>query len=553
MVQTLLGAQTSSDAAGAPVLAAASTEVTEMFLVVSSFCFLVPAIYASWAGHWFHAVMFVVMTIVCTVYHVCDAKSYLGEPECKVLPQLTYADHVCAYYCFMQMSFLLLGVEDPRMHAAVREADSNRDVLQPALQKGVARQSLPPMDVILFSRIIPAFGILWFLQSFTSWGNFHFNMIIIWICLVILVSGVFWLQRERRSFAQTVFLRAGFWMRFVSIGMIPSLCCTALFVSVQRAAHGRVIHSVWHIVDAVLATNLQRTVFTQRRDPVYRLLNRLFRVGGSPVDILSVAPSNPPVAHWLLALASFTQLLMMMMGACLQSCFSYRITATRAAKGAVRLAYWPVLGIDILKRPAGFLMEACWVLVLLAITATFAMVEVAVQRSHSSDKELILGKIGSTLNYTGIAFGALSALTVIARSTLLRVLTVSAGCCTATAGIVLTTCSVHSQSRSAVVGRMLIAFGLCIASVIFLVLLSAVYQAGGMDYDGQLVHTACPMLLTACAGCEYAIFVLIAVWPLTFMREVREHWEVSKIALPTKQRIDALITHTWQRKPLNNF
>lgn len=548
------GAQSSSNAV--PVHAAdiaASSEFVEMFLVVTSFCFLVPAVYASWAGRWFHAAMFVVMTIVCTLYHVCDAKAYLGEPECKVLSQLTYADHICAYYCFMQMSFLLLGVEDPHIHAAVRrEADSNKDVLQPTLQIGVERHALPPTDVIVFSRIIPAVGILWFLHCFTSWSDFHFNMIIIWICLMILACGVFWLQHQRRSFAQTVFLRAGFWMRFFSIGMIPSLCCTVLFVSVQRAAHGRMIHAVWHTADAILATNLMRTVFTQQRDPIYRLLNRLFGKceGEQRVDVLSVAPTNPPVAHWLLALGSFTQLFMTMMGTCLQSYFSYRITATRAAKHAVRLAYWPVLGIDILKRPAGFLMEACWVLVLLAITTTFAMVEVAAQRSHSSEKERMLGKMGSTMSYTSVAFGVLSALTVMARSTLLRVLTVSAGCCTAAAGIALTTCSTASGSRSAMAARMLIAFGLCIACVIFLVLLSAVYQAGGMDYDGQLFHTACPLLLTACAGCEYAIFLLIAAWPLTFVNEVREHWEVSKIAMPTKHRIDALIQHT-QRKFVN--
>lgn len=549
MVQTL--SPLVHSLSGASSLGAGSAEVVEMSLVATSFCFLVPALYASWAGHWFHAVMFVTMTVVCTAYHVCDAKAYLNEPVCNVLASLTYADHVCAYYCFMQMSFLILGIEDPRIHAAIREANSsNNEAIQPTLQKGVTRHLHPPRDVIIFSRIIPAVGILWFLYSFKSWADFHFNMIIIWICLVILVSGVFWLRPERRRFASIAFLRSGFWTRLFSIGFIPSICCTLLFVGVQRAANGRVIHSVWHVADAILAVNLQRTVLTQQCDPVCRLLWRLRRVGCQSIDILSTAPSNPVVAHWLLGLASFTQLFMTAMGMILQSCFSFRITATRAAKGAIRLAYWPVLGIDVLKRPAGFVMEACWVLVLLSFAVTFAMVEVAMRRSLSSDKDLFIAKVGSTMNYTGIAFGALSALTVMARPTLLRVLTVAAGCCTTTAGIVLTTISSSSGTRPAVVARMLIAFALCAASVTFLGMLSAVYQAGGMDYDGQLVHTACPMLLTGLAGCEYAILVLIAVWPLTFIREVREHWEVSKVALPAKHRIDALITHKSQSKAL---
>mmetsp|Transcript_32886 Transcript_32886/g.59808 ORF Transcript_32886/g.59808 Transcript_32886/m.59808 type:complete len:544 (+) Transcript_32886:69-1700(+) len=525
--------------AAPPLSRVGSTELVEMSLVVTSFCFLLPAAYASWAGHWFHAVMFAVMTIICTIYHVCDARAYLHEPSCNI-PYLTYADHVWAYYCFMQMCFLIFGVEDQRVHAALYEADTKTEAIQPRMEKMNGRRSYLPRDVLV-SRIISAFGVVWFPHCFKSLGDFTFHMMLIWIGLMIIVPITFWLQKERRSFASIAFLRANFWMRLLTAGILPIFCCTVLFIGAQSAGNGRVVHSVWHVMDALLAVNLQRTVLTQRHDPVYMLLKNLFGTTGPSMDILSTAPTNPVVAHWLLGLALCALLYMTGMFAYLKFLFGLQVTTTHAAAGAARLPYLPVLGLDTLKRPAGFIMEICWIVVLLSFVVTFAMVDFGLRRSKSSEKDHLLSRIGSTMIYSGIFLGAISALTVMARTTLLRVLPIAAGCGVAIVGICLMTCISTSGARPAVLARALIALALCVAFMCLLLMLLAVYRAGGMDYDGELFHSACPVLFTGLAGCEYVVLVLIAVWPLTFIQEIREHSEMSKIALPTKQRIDAFI------------
>lgn len=534
-----------------------SSELVEMSLVVTSFCFLLPAAYAASAGHWFHAVMFAVMTIICTVYHVCDARSYLNEPSCNI-PYLTYADHVWAYFCFMQMHFLIFGVEDPNIHAALREANAKNEAASGASpftkfypEKFAVRRCYPPRDVLV-SRVILACGVVLIPQCFKSLGDFTFHMMLIWGGLMIPIIVIFWLQSARRSFASTVFLRANFWRRLLSAGALPLFCCSVLFLGGQRAGNGRAVHALWHIADAVLAVNLQRTVFTQQHDPMQMLLSRLFGTVGPSMDILSTAPTNPVVEHWLLGLALCTLVYATGIFAYLRSLLGMHMLVTPAAAVAIEPSYLPVLGLDILKHPAGFIMDLCWIVFLLCLLVTITRVDFAVRSSKLSEKDQVLSKMGSSMIYCGILLGAITALTAMARTTLLRALPIAAACGTASVGISIMSCISTSGARPARLARALIALALCVAFTCFLVMLLAVYQAGGMEYEGELFHTACPLKFAGLAGSEYAVLLLIATWPLTFIQEVREYSATSKTALPTKQRQDAFITPTrkWKNKVL---
>merc|ERR1719331_2341371 len=149
----------------------------DYLMILSSLALLAPAKYAFNAGRPWHAALFATMAIICTVYHVCDAKDsklLWSSVQCKQgLHFLTLADHGCAYFCFVQMALLLLGPEDHNLEWPV-------DTVTP--RKPWAKV---PTTVNIYSRAIPLTAVILFLCFYPAWQQFHYQMVFL-CCLAVL-------------------------------------------------------------------------------------------------------------------------------------------------------------------------------------------------------------------------------------------------------------------------------------------------------------------------------------------------------------------------------
>jgi hypothetical protein len=269
-----------------------------MFL--TSFAFFIPAKYASSAGRPWHAAMFAAMAMICVAYHVCDAKasnSLMSTVQCgkPLSHMLTLADHGCAYFCFAQMAFLVLGPEDHNLQWPHQDT---------APRKPWARV---PTNVVLFSRVLLLLGIGSFLVLYPVWNLFHYQMALICVGLVILGSGQFWLSHPQREHAPKVLFHAVFWRRLGSLGLLPLCLCLALFLAMENIKFGAgVAHAAWHLLVAALATNVMRTVYHSLPDPLHTALSYVLRDDELLADIHSTSSKNPAVAHYLLGIAAVT-------------------------------------------------------------------------------------------------------------------------------------------------------------------------------------------------------------------------------------------------------
>jgi len=486
-----------------------STPSAEYLMILTSLALLAPAKYAFSAGRPWHTALFVAMATICTAYHICDAQapsSLLSGVHCpQPLPHiLTLADHGCAYFCFLQMALLLLGPEDHNMQWPVDPANP---------RKPWARV---PTSVMLYSRALPLIGVLSFLAFYPDWREFHYQMIFLCIVLVLHGAGQFWLSYKRREHAPQVLFHAVFWRRLVTLGLFPICLCLVLFISMEKFESG-LAHATWHVWVAVLAMNVQRTIYHSLVDPLHMVLSLIARQNAPAADVHSTPPKNPIIAHYFLASIAVTM--------------SVTFMAGRLVGAMVPHSHydWPVLGLDSLQWQTGYMLAIGSLSVILAIASTFGLIATVHIPWAKSDGQFHWRRVGCALGFSSSLFGLLA---IVASAdgmpSKLRALVLAATACSAAAGVALTTFSEFSTSSMLI--RRMMAAATCVTAAVFVTSLYTLHQYGALQHvalshnGGTYYHVVFPRAWRCLALSQYCLAGLLAAWPLTYVAQVRERW-----------------------------
>eukprot|EP00929_Paragymnodinium_shiwhaense_P098111 TRINITY_DN59655_c0_g1_i1.p1 TRINITY_DN59655_c0_g1~~TRINITY_DN59655_c0_g1_i1.p1 ORF type:complete len:610 (+),score=58.03 TRINITY_DN59655_c0_g1_i1:271-1830(+) len=283
------------------------------------------------------------MTVVCTMYHYCDADGAgraFGHSDltaCSPLATdaLTRADHALALFCFVQMAFLMLGPEDNFLqrigHATGKEYPRKKD-------------AVVPLDVWLFARALPMVALSLLVVKHPPRGDFHWFAAVLCVCLLLLGTVIFWSHRGRRRHAPQVLLQTPYWRRLGTIFVLPQLL--ALIFMLSGASNSEPMHACWHVVLAGLATFGFHCAYNMH-DAITVALGRppsKVRDG----NVFVAAPANPSIVLW-----------------CMQGLAFCGVVAVGAIMGdagfGVRLDELqrnpaPILGVLHLPQPAGYIL-----------------------------------------------------------------------------------------------------------------------------------------------------------------------------------------------------
>lgn len=470
--------------------------VSIVLIVTTSFAFLLPARVSFSIGWLWQAAVFIIMTIVCFFYHVCDAHvpALLGLGFTCPEPTryfFTLADHGLAYFCVLQMAFLVLGPEDPAMqwidHASVQTSP------------GFALSMATPPDVIMLTRLLPAAAMSAFLCLFTSWDDFHWQSLLVCDVLVIVACTAFWLNPDRRSSILKVLMRNKFWQRAWRCGGMPVLFMAVLFTAMQFF-HSRALHAMWHVAVAIIAVNIIGAVSW-----------------GSTAEaqsegIMDLSPRNPVIVRSLLGLASLFGL----------STLLTSLVLDRVAVGHFR---WPMVSMPTLQRPGGYLVAIGILPTLVALTVSFCLIRSTATTAQpavepeacttANGAEIVVGKhLGCSVGHWSVLFGLLA---VAAHGSVFP--TIHLVCLIACIGLLQVAMVLTSLSAPYSSWRSVFTVLGCLAMSTFLTLL---LLAKGFIPNAYSV----PHILLACA--EYAALALPTLWPLCWSSEVHSRWHSTK-------------------------
>jgi len=493
----------------------------DYLMILSSLALLAPAKYAFNAGRPWHAALFATMAIICTVYHVCDAKDsklLSSSVQCKHgLHFLTLADHGCAYFCFVQMALLLLGPEDHN--------------LQWPHDASTSRKPWPrvPANVAIHSRALPLLSILLFLVFYSDWSKFHYRMTLLCVAMVLNGFAQFWLSQSQSEHAPKVLFRAVFWRRLASLGFVPLLACLVLFVFMESLSFGSgFAHSAWHVLVAALAVNVQRTIYHSIADPLQTILGLLQKQ--PPVsDIHSLAPTNPAVAHWLLGGPAFTASLTLL---------ATYVTASMTSSTDLG---WPVLGVDTLQWQCGYILAIGALFTCFSFAITWGLIGTVhkdeVDKSsrlhshftmgHDAESRMNRSLLGSILGWVSAACGLFIAVSSAEGvSVHLRTLAVVGMPWTAAMSTLLFAfsdpCATSKAPSPVVTFRQGIAAIIAVASTGFVASLSMLQHYGSL---GVFQHTSLPTAWQMMAASQYCTIALLAAFPLTYAAHVHDRWK----------------------------
>lgn len=221
-----------------------------VFLLLSCFCFLLPAFYAFQGRRAWLATLFAAQTIVCSAYHFCDTSSghvlfgALSGCDQHMTTTLRDMDHGLAYFIFVQMALMFCGPEDVALHHPATSVEAH-------LSTYTCRQnSGTPMDVI-FTRIASATAIVIFLRTYSSWQWFHWECTISCSIIFIISVSAFWIFRYR--YAAGTLTRLAFWRRIFYCILIPFTLCASSFIILETIGNPIWLHCIWHLLVAGLS------------------------------------------------------------------------------------------------------------------------------------------------------------------------------------------------------------------------------------------------------------------------------------------------------------
>lgn len=240
-----------------------------LWLVLTSFAFLVPGMFALRERWYWPAVLFSVQAIICAAYHFCDAngpQTLFGADGCPDLTMrgLRHADHGLAYFIFLQVVLAILGPEDPFLQRIEQNAEAHLGDHARRLERCLVNHRAPehhplggaglPLDVLLLNRVGTSMGMLAFLWTYSSWALFHRQCFLWCTALVILNVGSFWLLRARCAIG--VLLRLGFWRRTAQCVLTPIAMSGVMFIVMESTGNAPWLHGLWHLTLSALAVLL---------------------------------------------------------------------------------------------------------------------------------------------------------------------------------------------------------------------------------------------------------------------------------------------------------
>lgn len=460
-----------------------SDETVMLLLFFSSLAFLVPARTSFYLGRLWHAWVFTLMAVICCAYHVSNS-SLLGSDLRQLL---TLAHHGWAYFCFLQMAFLVLGPEDPHMqwidHPVV--LDTPRSSLAMA----------PPVHAIVLARVLPAGAIFLFLCCFSSWDDFHWQIVILSDVLLLFGCSAFWMHRDRRSSMPKVLLRIRFWRRLWNHCALPALLASFIWV-VMESTDSRVMDALWHVLIASLAVSIIRVVHDD---------------GGSlhrEAEIMNVSPQNPVVARILLGSVAIFGLPTLI----------FSLVLDWWSVGYWR---WPMVSKATRQRPGGYFVVIGALPTLVAQATAFWLISSTVGNPQADPEEIVLSKqLGCSIGYVSIFFGLLTLAVPDPSFPTLHTLCMIIFLCLMMVATLLTTLSARYPMAPGMRSRCVLTLTFFVSVMAFLMLLILVQQ-----YIPNAYSIPHPLL----ASSEYTTLALPMLWPLTWGPEVQARWQTHKV------------------------
>lgn len=490
-------------------------------VLAASLAFLIPAFTAWRMKRIWHCSLFVLMAGVCTAHTYCSPamsqklvlNADVQQFRCSIAatPLITRAFFACANFCALQMAFLVMGPEDPHMQwLDMQTLSGNPSSVQPFHA---------PFDAVMAARVVPAVLL----------GAFHFHAAqdteeIYWQSLLLnelllVVCGfAFWSQQARRKRAADVLVRFKYWHRLLHHGFIPAMMLFWIFCIIGFADL-QALHSMWHVVVALFATSLLRTV--------------LLGESASPsAKVYDPSPHNPNVAHVLLGGVGLTVLPTSVIGASFDWCSTGK-------------PHWPTIAAATVCQPGGYFVAIVAVPALACAAAVFWLINsTSVQKAWDKESAGCAGwqesafnshrrewgrRLGCFLGYTGVLFG-LSAILIMRSSPIWSVMNLF--CTVVSLGLIMIAMALTVLSADASLasfqGRRTFTMGACLPAMAFHMMLILVGQCSPVQY--KLV----PQSMYAIT--EYIILLLLSAWPLTWLADIQETWQHktrSNFAWPT--------------------
>lgn len=459
-----------------------------ILLFCTSLAFLAPARTSLRLGRLWHAWVFLLMSGICATYHVLNSNlhAHLGPAGDCMREWVTLAHHGWAYFCFLQMAFLVLGPEDPHMqwidHPVV--LDTPRSSLAMAA----------PLHAVVLARVLPITVIFVFLGCFTSWEDFHWQLVIVSEVLLLVGCGGFWMHRDRSPSMPKVLLRMRFWRRLWNHCALPGLLASFIWVLMQ-SFESRVMHAFWHLLIATLATSIIRVVHDSSGD-----LN-------SQVLVTNVSPQNPVVARILLGSAAL---------------FGFPTLVFSLLLDWWSIGYWrwPMVCRASQLRPGGYFVVIGFLPTLVSQAVAFRLISSTASSRSNNPEEIVLSKqFGCMIGYISVFFGLLTLALPESLFPSMHTFCMIAFLCLMMVAIVLTTLSARHPLGDGARMRFGLTIAIFLSVMCFLMLLTLVQQyipnAYGIPY---------PLL----AMSEYVTLALPLLWPPTWGMEVQTRWQTHK-------------------------
>lgn len=426
---------------------------------------------------------------------------------------LTHAFFMWVYFCFLQMAFLVMGPEDPHMQWLSIQA-----------APGSPCSSTPhhaPMDAVVIARVIPAVVLCIFHFMHASWDTeeIHWQSLLLNELLLLACSIGFWLHRSRQARAADVLIRFKYWHRLLHHGFIPAMMLFWMFC-IMGFADFQAMHSMWHIVLALFAVSLLRTV--------------LLGESTSPsAKVFDLSSHNPNVAHVLLGGVALIVLPTAVIGASFDWCSSGE-------------PHWPTISMATLCQPGGYFVAIVSVPAFTGVATVFWLIDSTAAtktswlqfhatkpweaQNEKSDhlhgsresvinpQQLALGKrLGCCLGYAGAFFGLVAALimkgTAIQNVLNLFFSIMSLGLIMIAMALTVLSSDPSTQNFRF---RRCLTMLVCLPMMILHMMLILADQCLPSHY--QIPHSLYAMT-------EYLVVLLLSVWPLTWAAEVQDTWQ----------------------------
>jgi len=464
--------------------AGTSDDSVVLLLFITSFAFLVPARTSFCLGRLWHAGVFTLMAALCIAHHTLNW--HVGW--CMETRQfLTLAHHGWAYFSFLQMCFLVLGPEDPHMqwidHPSVQ--DTPRSSLAMA----------PPLHAIVVSRVLPLGAILFFLCSFSSGDDLHWQIVILSDVLLLFGCAAFWLHRDRRASMPKVLLRMRFWRRLWNHCALPSLLFSLIWVLIE-SSDSQVMHAVWQVLMSSLAVSIIRVVHDSGGD-----------LSSEAETARNASPQNPVVARILLGSVAMFGLPTLL----------FSLAADWWSVGYWR---WPLISKATHQLPGGYVVVIGFLPTLVAAAAAFWLISSTVSSRQADPEDIVLSKqFGCVIGYASVIFGFLTLAMPDPVFPIAHTLCMILFLCLMMVATLLTTLSSRYPLAHGMRSRCFLTLAIFVSVMSYLVLLILVQR-----YIPN-VYTIPQWLL---ATTEYITLALPMIWPLTWGNEVQARWQGHK-------------------------